>query len=269
MPRRRAFDRWLFVTAVLFALGGIFMVGSASHYIAMSQGKDPTYFLVRQCLFLGVGALLMAGAMRVPLSWLDDRRLVYGLVALSAVLLLAVLATPSSQGAHRWFRVGPFGVQPSELAKVTSVILLAHVLSRRTAEQVNDLRQTLLPVVGIIGLLAMLIVIEPDLGSAVILLSTAATLLFVAGLRWRYIGATAAAGASSSSARSSLSRTASSGSRRSSIRERTRRAPGSSSPSRSSPSEAAACGGSASDRDSRRRTTCRPRTHRLHLLGDR
>jgi cell division protein FtsW len=195
MPRRRAFDRWLFVTAVLFGIGGLFMVGSASHYIAMSQGKDPTYFLVRQCLFLGIGGLLMAGAMRLPLSWLDRKRVVYALVGLSAVLLLAVLATPSSQGAHRWFRVGPFGVQPSELAKVTTVILLAHVLSRRTAEQVNDLRQTLLPVVGVIGLLAMLIVIEPDLGSAVILLSTAATLLFVAGLRWRYIGATAAAGA--------------------------------------------------------------------------
>src|SRR4029079_5315614 len=113
MPRRRAFDRWLFVTAVLFTIGGIFMVGSASHYIAMSQGKAPTYFLVRQCLFLGIGALLMAGAMRLPLSWLDQKKVVYGLVVLSAVLLLAVLAMPSAQGAHRWFRVGPFGVQPS------------------------------------------------------------------------------------------------------------------------------------------------------------
>jgi|RhiMethySRZTD1v2_1073278.scaffolds.fasta_scaffold137974_2 cell division protein FtsW len=195
MPRRRAFDRWLFLTAVLFVVGGVFMVGSASHYIAMSQGKAPTYFLVRQILFLCLGGLLMAGAMKLPLAWLNDRRVVYGLVATSIVLLLGVLAAPSSQGAHRWFRIGPFGVQPSELAKITTVILLAHVLARRTAEQVNDLRQTLVPLVGTIGLLAMLIVIEPDLGSAVILLATAATLLFVSGLRWRYIGATAAAGA--------------------------------------------------------------------------
>jgi cell division protein FtsW len=110
------------------------------------------------------------------------------------VLLVGVLAAPSAQGAHRWFRLGPFGVQPSELAKVATVVLLAHMLCRRTAEEVNDLRQTLLPAVSLIGLLALLIVIEPDLGSAVILLTTAAALLFVAGLRWRYIGATAAAG---------------------------------------------------------------------------
>jgi len=194
MPRRRAFDRWLFLTAVLFAFGGVFMVGSASHYIAMSQGKDPTYFLVRQCVFLGIGGLLMAGAMRLPLTWLNDRRVVVGLVSLSVVLLVGVLAAPSAQGAHRWFRLGPFGVQPSELAKVATVILLAHMLCQRTADEVNDLRQTLLPAVSLIGLLALLIVIEPDLGSAVILLTTAAALLFVAGLRWRYIGATAAAG---------------------------------------------------------------------------
>jgi cell division protein FtsW len=194
MPRRRAYDRWLFVTAVLLALGGVFMVGSASHYIAMSQGKGPTYFLVRQCLFLGAGALLMAAAMRVPLPWLASRRVVTILVVVSIVGLVGVLAAPSAQGAHRWFRVGPFGVQPSELAKLTTVLLLAHVLARRTPEQVNDLRLTLAPVVGIVALLALLIVIEPDLGSAVILLATAATMLFVAGLRWRYIGMTAAAG---------------------------------------------------------------------------
>ena len=193
MPRRRAYDRWLFVTAVLLALTGAFMVGSASHYIAMSQGKDPTYFLVRQCLFLGIGGLLLWGTMRLPLSRLSSPRCVWTLVALSVILLLAVLAAPSAQGAHRWFRIGPFGLQPSELAKIATVVLLAHVLARRTPDQVNELR-TLLPFVGVVSLMALLIVIEPDLGSAVILLATAATMLFVGGLRWRFIGLTAAAG---------------------------------------------------------------------------
>lgn len=195
MPRRRAYDRWLFVTAVLLALTGAFMVGSASHYIAMSQGKDSTYFLVRQCLFLAIGGALMWGTMRIPLDRLANRRAVGLLVGLSIVLLIAVLAAPSAQGAHRWFRIGPFGLQPSELAKIATVVLLAYVLSRRSPDEVNDWRSTLVPVVGIVALLALLIVIEPDLGSAVILLATAATMLFVGGLRWRYIGLTAAAGA--------------------------------------------------------------------------
>lgn len=194
MPRRRAYDRWLFLTAVLMALGGLFMVGSASHYIAMSQGKDPAYFLVRQGFFLAIGSAMMAGAMTFPLGRLADRRVVWALVAASIVLLIAVLATPSAQGAHRWFRLGPFGLQPSELAKIATVLFLASILSRRTPAEVNDVRSTLAPVVGLIALMALLIVIEPDLGSAVILFATAAVMLFVGGLRWRYIGMAGAAG---------------------------------------------------------------------------
>jgi cell division protein FtsW len=136
----------------------------------------------------------MAGAMALPLSRLDNRRVVVTLVGFSLVLLLLVLAMPAAGGAHRWFRLGPLGLQPSELAKITTVILLAFVLSRRSTEQVNDLRTTLLPVLTIVGAMVFLIVIEPDLGSAVMVLATAAVMLFVAGLRFRYLGAAFALG---------------------------------------------------------------------------
>jgi cell division protein FtsW len=189
VPKRRSFDRWLLLTAALMAFAGLFMVGSASHYIAMSLGKDPTYFLIRHGAFLGIGLATMAGAMALPLQRLDRPRVVGALIAASLALLLLVLAMPAAGGAHRWFRLGPLGFQPSELAKISTVLLLAYLLSRRSPEQVNDLRSTLGPAAALVGAMVFLIVIEPDLGSAVMVLAAAAVMLFVAGLRFRYLGA--------------------------------------------------------------------------------
>ena len=194
MPRRRSYDRWLLLAASLLAFAGLFMVGSASHYVAMSLGKDPTYFLVRHGAFLVVGLATMAATMALPLHRLDERRVAGGLFVVSLVLLLFVLAMPAAGGAHRWFRLGPLGLQPSELAKIATVVFLAHLLSRRSLEEVNDLRTTLGPVAALIGAMVFLIVIEPDLGSAVMVLTAAAVMLFVAGVRFRYLGMAATAG---------------------------------------------------------------------------
>ena len=194
MPRRRSYDRWLFLTAALLALAGVFMVGSASQYIAMSAGKSSTYFLVRHGAFLAMGLLAMAATMALPLHRLDDRRVAVALCAATFAMLVGVLAMPSIGGAHRWFRLGPLGLQPSEIAKIATVVALAHVLSRRSPDEVNALRPTLLPVGCLAGAMAFLIVIEPDLGSAVMVLGTAAVMLFVAGLRWKSIGVAAGLG---------------------------------------------------------------------------
>jgi cell division protein FtsW len=176
------------------ALGGLFMVGSASHYIAMSMGKDPAYFLVRHGAFLALGLATMAGAMALPIHRLDERRVVIALYAITLVALLGVLAMPSAGGAHRWFRLGPLSLQPSELAKIATIVLLAHLLSRRSIDEVNDLRSTLIPVGLLVGAVGLLIVIEPDLGSALMVIGAAAVMIFVAGLRFRYLGMAAGAG---------------------------------------------------------------------------
>ena len=194
MPKRRSYDRWLLLTATLLAFAGLFMVGSASHYIAMSLGKDPTYFLVRHGAFLAVGLATMAGTMALPLHRLDDGRVVGALLAASLALLLLVLAMPAAGGAHRWFRLGTVGLQPSELAKLATVLFLAYLLSRRSVDEVNNLRRTLGPVAAVVGAIVLLIVIEPDLGSAVMVLAAAAVMLFVAGLRFRYLGAAVGCG---------------------------------------------------------------------------
>src|SRR5258708_34792955 len=103
----------------------------------------------------------MAGAMAPPLYRLDERRVVVALTAASLALLLLVLAMPAAGGAHRWFRLGPLGFQPSGLAKLATVLFLAYVLSRRTFDEVNKPRSTARPRAALLGAPGLLLVIDP------------------------------------------------------------------------------------------------------------
>ena len=188
MPRRMVVDRWLFITSGVLVLSGLVMVGSASHYVAMSQGLHPYHYLLRHIIHLIVGAGCLAAALSVPYDRLSRRKLAIGLVVASLVALIVVLAMPASGGAHRWLRLGPLNLQPSEFAKIAAIVFMASILSRRERE-VNDLWAVPIPCLGAVGILAFLIAIEPDLGSALMLAGTAFLMLFVAGLKWRYVAA--------------------------------------------------------------------------------
>jgi cell division protein FtsW len=194
MPKRTAPDRWLAVTTGLLVFLGLFMVGSSSHYLAMSLGQSPYHYLLRHSIYVVLGALALFATMRLPYRKLDDRRLVLCLVAVTLAALVAVLAMPAAGGARRWFPMGIASVQPSEIAKLVIILLLAYLLSHRE-ERVNELRTVPAPCLAVTGVMAALIAIEPDLGSALMVAVLMGVMLFVAGLRWSYIGAVAGAGA--------------------------------------------------------------------------
>lgn len=186
MPRRMIFDRWIFLTAALLVVVGIFMVGSASHYVATSQSKSSYYFLLRHGIHLSLGVAAFLAALHIPYRTFSERRLIVLLSAASILALIAVLAMPAAGGAHRWFRMGPFTVQPSEFAKIVAILFMAYLLTKRE-QQVNDPWAVPLPCLAVIGSMTFLVAIEPDLGSAVMLAATAGFMVFVAGLRWAYI----------------------------------------------------------------------------------
>jgi cell division protein FtsW len=187
------YDRWLFFTAGMLVMVGLLMVGSSSHYLAMSMGKTPHAFLLKQALHLILGLVALVVALQVPYPRLSDPRFVLALVVLSLVGLVVALAMPASGGAHRWIRLGPVGFQPSELAKFVSVVFLASVLARKEG-QIDDPWAVPIPCLAVVGVLALLAGIEPDLGGALMLAGIAATMLFAAGLRWRYVLVLAGAG---------------------------------------------------------------------------
>jgi len=194
MPRRMLYDPWLFFTASLLGVGGLLMVGSASNYIALEYSTDPSAFLWKHLihLLLGFGALVAALSFRY--RQLDDRRVVMTLLGGCLVSLLLVLAMPAVSGAHRWIPIGPMNLQPSEFAKLFTVVFMAYALSRKD-DRNSDAWAVPLPCFVVVGTLAFLVFIEPDLGSAVMLVFTACLMIFVAGLSWKAIAALGGLGA--------------------------------------------------------------------------
>lgn len=193
MPKRMAYDPWLFFSAALLALGGLFMVGSASNYFALGHEQDASAYLWKHLLHLVLGFAALGAALSFDYRRLADGRLILLLLGFTVFLLLLVLTMPESGGARRWFLLGPLRFQPSEVAKLATVLFMAHILARKEA-QVNEPWVVPVPSLVVVGLLAALIVIEPDLGSAVMLGLVACAMLFAAGLYWRYIGAVAGLG---------------------------------------------------------------------------
>jgi cell division protein FtsW len=178
---------------VLVTLGlvafGLVMVYSASSARAMLAAGDPAYYLKRQALY----ALLGLAALAV-LSRLDFRSLRFAagpLVGVGFVLLLAVLALGTEvNGARRWLSTGVIDFQPSELAKLALALWVAAFLARRPAPR--NLSELLRPLGLVVGLASGLILVEPDLGTAIAIAVMVTAMLVVAGTPARVLAGGAA-----------------------------------------------------------------------------
>lgn len=186
MARRLQADEWLFAAIVALALFGVVMVYSASAVVAAEENQSQYHYVVRQGVWTlaGLGAMLFA--MRMDYRVLKSGAVVYSLLALTVLLLLAVFAFPPINGARRWIRLGGFSAQPSELAKLALALFLARFLERRAGEE-GSFWRTFVPSVAVAALLAVLIVAEPDLGTALMLAVVCAVMLFTAGARLRHM----------------------------------------------------------------------------------
>jgi cell division protein FtsW len=190
MAKKLAVDRWLFTTIVVLVGIGLVMVFSASSAVARAEGSGPNRFLIKQGAAAVVGFALMLALMHFDYRRLRRPALVYGALGVVLALLVAVLFSPELNGTRRWFFLGPVSFQPSELAKLALMLYLAYQLDRKS-DRVNQ-PELLVPVALVTAALAGLVVLEPDLGTAVLLLAVALTTTFLAGLAWRYLAAGAA-----------------------------------------------------------------------------
>jgi len=184
MAKKLAVDKVLFTTVVLLLSFGLVMVFSASAALARgTSGWNP--FLIKQAVAAGLGLVLMMILMYVDYRHLRKPAVVYTVLGLELVLLVAVLFAPELNATRRWVFVAGVSVQPSELAKLALIPFLAYLIEKRE-EQVNS-PAFLLPAALFTALLAGLILLEPDMGTAVLLGATAFLMAFLAGLSWRYL----------------------------------------------------------------------------------
>jgi cell division protein FtsW len=176
-------DLWLAVTAIGLAAFGVIMV-----YSAAAGTKNPNAFLYGQIKWVALGLVVMLIARRIDYHRYAQPTFVYGFLGLCVFLLLVVFLFPKVNNAHRWITFSGFSAQPSELAKVALVIFLAWFLSERERDgELNDFWATIAPATVVMGLLAMLILKEPDLGTTALLGVIFGAMLFAAGAPLKHL----------------------------------------------------------------------------------
>ena len=179
-------DVWLLVSAISLIAIGLLMVYSASIVISMRQYGHPFHYLWHQLAYLSLG--LIAGAFiyyyvsMEKLAYYSPVFLLFTFVALILVLIPGL--GREVNGSSRWLGIGGLGIQVSELAKLFTVLYLSGYINRHIDEVRYALSGFIKPVT-VLAVLAILLLLEPDFGSTVVLGSTVLGMLFLAGVRWR------------------------------------------------------------------------------------
>jgi cell division protein FtsW len=180
-------DIWLLFTVVLLVGLGITMVYSSSAVLAQERFGDSYFFLKRTVLFAAFGGVLTMIAVRIP--YYNFRPLVYPILAVTLVLVLLVHLPGIGRtigGATRWIGVGPFAFQPSEIAKVALIVLLAYSLEKK-APKIRSFGVGFMPHVVIMCVVAGMILLQRDFGAAATIAAITWLMMFVAGVRLSHL----------------------------------------------------------------------------------
>ena len=186
MARKLKSDKLLFTATLLLVCTSIVMVYSASAAIATEKWQDPYRFLFKQAAWVLIGLSLVPIVMHIDYRSYRQPVVIWSALGIAGLALVAVLFSSPVNGASRWLHIGPLGVQPSELAKIAIILFTAAILERRM-DRIDELPYALLPIGVTTGVIVGLILIEPDLGTAVSVLVIAAAMVFAAGISYRYI----------------------------------------------------------------------------------
>lgn len=187
-PKRGAPDFQLLILTLLLVGFGIVMVFSSSSSITLVSekfGYDLMYFTKRQVIFGGAGLILMFITMNIPYNKFKKLFVPIFIVTIIMLILVPILADDIF-GAKSWFMIFGLGVQPTELAKIATILYLAALISKK-GDRFRDLRTGYIPVMVIVGFVAGLIMLQPDFGSCMILVATAGLIIFAGGANLKHI----------------------------------------------------------------------------------
>lgn len=183
MARTLRSDKWLFWAALALVTMSSVMVVNAS---LKGANAALARSIAKQLVITAAGIVAMFAAMRTDYHRLRQPTVIWSLLGISVAGLIAVYFFGPRNGASRWIAVGGFTLQPSEVAKLAAIVFAAAVLERRM-HRIDDVAYSLLPIGLVTGVLALLIVLEPDLGTAVALVAFVGAIAVTAGVRWRHM----------------------------------------------------------------------------------
>jgi len=186
----------LLIPVVLLAVVGLGAILSASSVYALESQQDSLFYFKRQLMWLAAGVVGMAAAAALPVRWW--RRLAFPFFVTTLLLLAAVqLMGIRVSGSERWLALGPVTLQPSEFAKLATVLFLATLVSRRE-DSMHRFRHFFWPVAGSVGVVGILVMLQPDLGTTLLIAAGGFAVLVASAAPLAYVlggGAIGAAGA--------------------------------------------------------------------------
>lgn len=172
----------LVISASALLVMGVVMISSASMDMAAETLGNSYHYVVRQLIFAGLGLLAALVAVNVPVAWWQRSGFLLLLVALVLLLLVLTPVGRTVNGSTRWIPVGLFNIQVSEVAKLCLIAYLAGYLVRRHDELMNTWMGFIKPV-AVLSFASFLLVIEPDFGATVVLMTAAMGMIFLSGVR--------------------------------------------------------------------------------------
>jgi cell division protein FtsW len=180
-------DVWLLSAVFILVALGLIMLYSSSAVMASQRMGEHFVLLKSQTIRVVMGAMVMFVALRLDYRWYQ--RMIYPILGVTVLMLILVLIPGIGviqNGARRWFSVAGFSLQPAEIAKLVAVMFLAYSVSKK-GTRMGSFTIGFLPHLFIIGLMSGLLLLQPDFGSAVILVAMMMLMLFVSGARLSYL----------------------------------------------------------------------------------
>ena len=193
--RRAGVDHTLLALLTLLLMAGLLTLFSATYYKAVQKG-DSLLEVKRQLIGVGLGGVLMLITCRIPHTFWRDSRVVVGALAVSFILLILVIIPGIGvyqNGSRRWLNIAGMSFQPSEVAKIASVLYLASTLSYRT-QQVQRFWKGIVPLLVVPGLMFLLILEQPNLSTAGSIVIVAVLMMLLAGAKWGHLSLMGVAG---------------------------------------------------------------------------
>ena len=179
-------DKPLLITTIIISLFGLLMIYSASNIWAEYKFNDAFYYVRHQGIFFIFGLIIMYIISKINYEFYYKKS---NLIIISCLILLILVLIPGigsiRNGSRSWFGIGSFGIQPSEAAKLGLIIFTSKFLSN-SENYIKSYKKGVFPILGITLLFFGLIMLQPDLGTGVILVMSIISLLFIAGVNMKF-----------------------------------------------------------------------------------
>lgn len=183
---KKHFDFYLFTAIIILVLFGAIMIYSASSIWANYKFEDSFYYVKRQMIFIVLGIFLMITTSKIDYNiYYDKSNKILGICIILLILVLIPGIGSVRNGSRSWFGIGSLGIQPSEAAKLGMIIFTSKYLTN-SSKFLKSYKYGVFPILGVLFLLFGLIMLQPDLGTGMILVVSIISLLFIAGVNMKF-----------------------------------------------------------------------------------